>query len=143
VGATHICLRKFDPAKVWQLIESEGVTHLSGSPNMFTVLLNHPDRPKAFKQPLIFGIGGSQPSPGLIARSQELGIRVIHGYGLTETYGPCTICEPQPEWQKLPAREEATLLAAPGRAFHHGRAVRVVDEDMRDIRATAKASARW
>jgi len=41
VGATHICLRKFDPARVWQLIESEGVTHLSGSPNMFTVLLNH------------------------------------------------------------------------------------------------------
>src|SRR6266581_4332032 len=69
VGATHICLRKFDPAKVWQLIESEGVTHLSGSPNMFTVLLNHPDRPKSFKQPLTFGIGGSQPSPGLIARS--------------------------------------------------------------------------
>src|ERR1044071_50255 len=134
VGASHICLRKFDPAKVWQLIEIEGITHLSGSPNMFMALLNHPDRPKSFKQLLTFGIGGSQPSPGLIARSQELGIRVIHGYGLTETYGPCTICEPQTEWQKLSAREEATLLARQGVPSIMGDAVRVVDDSMRDIR---------
>ena len=134
VAATHICLRKFDPAKVWQLIESEGVTHLSGSPNMFASLLNYPDRPKSFKQPLVFGIGGSQPSPTLIARSQELGIRVIHGYGLTETYGPCTICEPQPEWQKLSAREEARLLARQGVPSVMGDVVRVVDENMRDTR---------
>jgi fatty-acyl-CoA synthase len=134
LGATHICLRKFDPAKVWQLIETEGVTHLSGSPNMFAALLSHPARPKTIKQPLAFGMGGSQPSPSLIARTQELGIRVIHGYGLTETYGPCTICEPQPEWQKLPAREEATLLARQGVPSIMGEAVRVVDENMKDVR---------
>jgi len=120
VGATHICLRKFDPAKVWQLIESEGVTHLSGSPNMFTVLLNHPDRPKAFKQPLIFGIGGSQPSPGLIARSQELGIRVIHGYGLTETYGRAQFASLSPSG-KSSRRAKRRPSWPPGRAFHHGR----------------------
>jgi len=139
IGATHICLRKFEPGKVWQLIESEGVTHLSGSPNMFAALLDHPERPKSFRQPLCFGIGGSQPSPGLIARSQELGIRVIHGYGLTETYGPCTVCEPQPEWQKLSAREEATLLARQGVPSIMGDAVRVVDENMRDIRRDGRS----
>src|SRR5205823_13268786 len=118
----------------WPLVESEGVTHLSGSPNLFTVLLNHSNRPKSFKQPLIFGIGGSQPSPGLIARSQELGIRVIHGYGLTETYGPCTICEPQSEWQHLPALQAATVLARQGGPSIMGDAVRVVDENMGDVR---------
>jgi len=134
MAATHICLRKFDPVKVWQLIESEGVTHLSGSPNMFTALLNEPARPRQVKQPLVFGIGGSQPSPTLIARSQELGVRVIHGYGLTETYGPCTICEPQGEWQTLSPREESRLLARQGVPSIMGDAVRVVDENMRDVR---------
>jgi len=86
------------------------------------------------KQALVFGIGGSQPSPNLIARSQELGIRVIHGYGLTETYGPCTICEPRPEWQHLPELQAATLLARQGVPSIMGDAVRVVDENMRDVR---------
>jgi fatty-acyl-CoA synthase len=139
VAGTHICLRKFDPGKVWELIEREGVTHLSGSPNMFAALLEHPQRPKAVKQPLVFGIGGSQPSPTLIARSQELGIRVIHGYGLTETYGPCTICEPQPEWRKLPIREEAKLLARQGVPSIMGDSVRVVDENMRDTRRDGRS----
>jgi fatty-acyl-CoA synthase len=134
VAGTHICLRKFDPGKVWELIESEGVTHLSGSPNMFAALLDYPERPKSVKQSLVFGIGGSQPSPSLIARSQELGIHVIHGYGLTETYGPCTICEPKPEWRTLSPREEAKLLARQGVPSIMGDSVRVVDENMRDTR---------
>jgi fatty-acyl-CoA synthase len=134
IGGTNICLRKFDPGKVWQLIESESVTHLSGSPNMFAALLQHPERPKTLNQPLIFGMGGSQPSPQLIARCQELGIRVIHGYGLTETYGGCVVCEPQPEWDKLPLNDEAKLLARQGVPSVMGNTVRVVDENMRDVR---------
>jgi fatty-acyl-CoA synthase len=134
VGGTHILLRKFDPAKAWHLIQTEGVTHLSGSPNLFATLLNDPARPKSLPQPLTFSMGGAQPSPGLIAQMQELGIQVMHGYGLTETYGGYTVCEPQPEWQKLPPRERAKLMARQGVPGVLGDPMRVVDENMRDIR---------
>jgi fatty-acyl-CoA synthase len=134
VGATHILLRKFDPGKVWELIESEGVTHMSGSPNLYGALLDHPSRPKKVSQPLVVGIGGGLPSASLIAQLQEAGIRPIHGYGLTETYGAYTVCEPQPEWQKLSPREQAKLLARQGVPSIMGDPVRVVDENMRDIR---------
>jgi fatty-acyl-CoA synthase len=139
VAGTHVCLRKFDPAKVWELIQVEGITHLSGSPNMFAALLNHPERPKELKREVVFGIGGSQPSPMLIGRSQEIGARVIHGYGLTETYGPCTVCEPKPDWEKLSDREEARLLSRQGVPSIMGDSVRVVDEHMRDTRKDGRS----
>src|ERR1043166_21728 len=133
-GATHICLRKFDPARVWQLIQSEPVHHLSGSPNLFAALLNHPDCPKTLGHPVLFGIGGGQPSPDLIARSQQIGARVSHGYGLTETYGPSTICQPQAAWLKLSTREQTNLLARQGVPTIISGSVRVVDEHLRDVR---------
>ena len=134
IGGTHICLRKFDPNKVWSLIENEGITHMSGSPNMYAALLNTPGRPRVLKAPVTFGMGGGPASPGLIAQCIELGARIIHGYGLTETYGPYTLCEWQPEWQKLSLREQAKLMARQGVPSVLGDAARVVDEHMRDIR---------
>ena len=134
IGGAHICLRKFDPNKVWSLIENEGITHMSGSPNMYAALLNTPGRPRVLKAPVTFGMGGGPASPGLIAQCIELGARIIHGYGLTETYGPYTLCEWQPEWQKLSLREQAKLMARQGVPSVLGDAVRVVDEHMRDIR---------
>src|SRR5439155_27068946 len=134
VGGMQICLRKFDPARVWHLIQTEGVTHMSGSPNLYGALLNHPDRPKKMERPVIFGIGGGLPTPSLIAQCQELGARVIHGYGLTETYGPYALCVTQPDWEKLPPREQAKLMGRQGVAAALGDPLRVVDENMRDVR---------
>ncbi len=139
VGAMHVCLRRFDPAKCWQLIEGEGITHMSGSPNLYAALLNHPGRPATLKQPITFGVGGGQPSPALIAQLQEMGARVMHGYGLTETYGPYIMCEIQPEWRKLTRREQAALLSRQGVPAVLGDAVRVVDEHMRDIRRDGRS----
>jgi fatty-acyl-CoA synthase len=138
VGGLHVLLRKFDPGKVWHLIETEGITHLSASPNLAAALLNHPERSKTLKHPLAIGIGGAQPSPNLIVALQEMGIRFIHGYGLTETYGAYTICEPQPDWKKLPAREQAKLLSRQGVPSVMGDGVRVVDADLRDVRRDGK-----
>jgi fatty-acyl-CoA synthase len=134
VGATHICLRKFDQAKVWQLIENEEVTHMSGSPNLYAALLNHPERPEKLKHTLVCGVGGGQPSAALIEQLQHLGAKIIHGYGLTETYGPYMLCEVQPQWQKLSRRDQAKLLTRQGVPSVLGDPARVVDENMRDIR---------
>ena len=138
IGATHICLRKFDAGKAWQLITTEGVTHLCGSPNLMAALLEYPERPKALSQPVTALVGGAQPSPGLIQNLQELGVRVLHGYGLTETYGAYTICKAQPQWQDQPPSQQAALLSRQGAPFIVGDPVRVVDENLRDVRADGK-----
>jgi fatty-acyl-CoA synthase len=63
----------------------------------------------------------------------QLNFRIVHVYGLTETYGPITVCPAQEEWQRLPAEQRAKLLARQGQAYPSADLVRVVDEDMHDI----------
>ena len=138
IGATHICLRKFDAGKAWELIYSEGVTHLCGSPNLMAALLEHPERPNALSQPLTVLVGGAQPSATLIQNLQAVGIRVLHGYGLTETYGAYTICGPRTHWNTAPPAQQATLLSRQGAPFILGDPVRVVDENLRDVRPNGK-----
>jgi len=63
----------------------------------------------------------------------ELNFRVVHVYGLTETYGPTTVCPEQPGWQELPLDERSQLLARQGQAYVSADLVRVVDDEMRDV----------
>ena len=59
-------------------------------------------------------VAGAPPSPTLLAQMRALNLRPIHVYGLTETYGPHTVCEWRPEWDELPEEEQARLLARQG-----------------------------
>ena len=99
IGATHVCLRKVDPAVVWPLLEREAVTlqrlrRQSSSPG------NHSLSGVTLKRPLTVTTGGAPPSPTLIAQMQELGAELVHVCGLTEMYGPSTLCEVNPEWSR-------------------------------------------
>ena len=78
-------------------------------------------------------VAAAPPSPALLARLEELNIRVVHVYGLTETYGPHTVCAWQDGWNELPADRRAALLARQGHAYTTADPVRVVDEEMRDV----------
>jgi fatty-acyl-CoA synthase len=82
--------------------------------------------------------GGAPPSPTLLARMEEMGVRITHLYGLTETYGPITVCEVDPSWEALAADEQARLRARQGVAFVVADPIRVVDEEMRDVPADAE-----
>jgi len=63
----------------------------------------------------------------------ELNFRVVHVYGLTETYGPITVC-PEPEgWRQLPVEQRARYLARQGQAYPSADLVRVVSEEMNDV----------
>ena len=138
IGGTHVCLRKVEPAHVWELIEDEGVTHLNGAPVVLISLLNHPGRPRHLEQPLTVTTGGAPPSPTLIEHMEEIGARIIHIYGLTETYGPYTICAPQTHWDELFADEQAKLNARQGVPYVAADGLRVVDESMNDVPADGK-----
>jgi fatty-acyl-CoA synthase len=84
-------------------------------------------------------VAAAPPSPTLFARLEELNIRVVHVYGLTETYGPHTVCTWQDGWDDLPAGQRAALLARQGHAYTTADPVRVVDEQMRDVPRDAAA----
>ena len=132
VAATHVALRAVDPDLVWQLIDEEGVTHYNGAPTVQLMIINHP-KAHRLERPVTAMVAASPPSPTLLARMAELNFRIVHVYGLTETYGPITVCPTQEGWQELPVEQRAKLLARQGQAYPSADLVRVVDEDMHDI----------
>ena len=87
VGGRHVCLRKFDPGRIWNLIDSEGLTHYNGAPTVQSSLLDH-EQAHELDRELITTVSGSRPTPELCRRLTKLGIRPIHVYGATELYGP-------------------------------------------------------
>jgi fatty-acyl-CoA synthase len=96
------------------------------------MILNHPAAHR-LDRPVTVMVAAAPPSPTLFARMSELNFRVVHVYGLTETYGPTTVCPEQDAWRDLPAAERARRLARQGQAYISADLVRVVDEQMNDI----------
>jgi len=131
-AARHVTMRAVDPELAWQLIDSEGVTHYNGAPTVQLMILNHP-RAHRLERPVTAMVAAAPPSPTLFARMSELNFRVVHVYGLTETYGPITICPEQEAWRELPPGQRATYLARQGQAYLSSDLVRVVDADMADV----------
>jgi fatty-acyl-CoA synthase len=133
-GGVHRCLRSLDPGEVWRAIREEGVTHLDAAPTVLTMLAADPAAAAA-PHPVAVATGGAPPSPTLLDRMASLNLQITHLYGLTETFGPSVICEPQPEWRQLSADERARLQARQGVPNILGGGLRVVDADGRDVPA--------
>jgi fatty-acyl-CoA synthase len=117
VAARHVTMRAVDPGQVWELIDHEGVTHYNGAPTVQLMVLNHPRAHRLDRQVTAM-VAAAPPSPTLFARMSELNFRVVHVYGLTETYGPVTVCPDQEAWQELPLQQRARFLARQGQAYH-------------------------
>src|SRR3712207_1591556 len=97
IAGTHVCLRKVEPDKIWELFESEGITHYCAAPTVQIPLANH-ENAHTLDKKVTAAIAGYVPSPTLLGQLLELNIRPIHLYGLTETYGPATTSAPREEW---------------------------------------------
>ena len=104
VGGTHVCLRKVDPDLIWDLFESEGVTHYNGAPTVQIFLANQPKAHRLDRLVTVM-VAGAPPSPTLLGQLKELNIRPIHVYGLTETYVPYNVCAWHAEWDQLSQAE--------------------------------------
>ncbi|HLZ63285.1 MAG TPA: acyl--CoA ligase family protein [Ktedonosporobacter sp.] len=132
VGARHICLRKLDPGQIWDLFESQSVTHYNGAPTVHIFLVNHPKAHRLEHQ-ITVTVAGAPPSPTLLGQMKKLNLRPVHVYGLTETYGPYTVCEWHEEWSELPEEEQASLLARQGQGYVVAERARIVDPTMHDV----------
>jgi len=134
VGGRHICLRKVEPGRIWELIDSEGVTHYSGAPTVQASILGH-DSAHKLDHEIITTVSGSPPTPQLFARLTDMGLRPVHVYGATELYGPYMICERQEGWAELPVEEQARLLGRQGVHYLIADPVRVVDDEGHEVPA--------
>jgi fatty-acyl-CoA synthase len=132
VGGTHICLRRVEAGRIWELLESEAVTHYNGAPTVQIGVVNHPTAHRLTKSVTVT-VAGAPPSPTLLGKLKDLNFRPVHVYGLTETYGPHTVCEWHPEWDRLPGEEQARLAARQGQGYAIFDLVRVVDDAMQDV----------
>jgi fatty-acyl-CoA synthase len=130
VGGTHVCLRRVDPALIFPAIARHGVTHMCGAPIVMTMLIHAPAEVKQRVEPAVeFATGGAAPPSAVIAAMEALGFRVTHLYGLTESYGPATLCAWQDAWDALPPAERAPLMARQGVAYPTLEGLMVADRD--------------
>ncbi|MGB6104238.1 MAG: AMP-binding protein [Pusillimonas sp.] len=115
VGGTHVCLRKVQADHVLSRIEANKVTHLCGAPIVLNMLLNdfHKNG-QSLSVPVQFALGGAAPPSPVIHRAQEVGFRITHLYGLTESYGPSALCIWQNDWSALDTESLAQKMARQG-----------------------------
>jgi fatty-acyl-CoA synthase len=132
VGGRHVCLRKVDPGSIWELIDREGITHYNAAPTVHLGVVTHPAAHK-LERGLTATIGGAPPSPTLLARMVALNFRPVHVYGMTETYAPYTVCEPQEAWADLDEDARAIRLGRQGVHNIVSDPIRVVDAEMNDV----------
>jgi fatty-acyl-CoA synthase len=132
VGGTHVCLRKVEADRIWDLFDTEGITHYNAAPTVHTGLVNHP-RAHRLDHAVTATMGGAPPSPTLLQRLRDLHFRPVQVYGLTETYAPITTNQGRPAWATLPLGEQMRLLARQGQGHVTADLVRVVDENMQDV----------
>lgn len=113
MGATNICLRKFDGPIIFNLIKKHGVTHMCGAPVVLNMLTNSPNNEK-LQNPVQILTAGAPPPAAVLFRTESLGFVVSHGYGLTETAGLVVSCAWKRKWNHLPASERAKLKSRQG-----------------------------
>ena len=134
-AGVNVCLRKVDPAKIFELIPKHGVTHMCGAPIVYNTLINAPDAPKGGKVKPVTGlIAGAAPPVAVLEGAERIGIKLTHVYGLTEVYGPASVCAEQPGWDELSADARAQLKRRQGVSYPLQEGVTVLDpETMREV----------
>ena len=129
-AGVNICLRKFDPQQVLELIAQEKVTHYCGAPIVQSALANAPaEWRKAIQHKVSTMVAASPPSSAMLAQMVEMGFDITHVYGLTEVYGPATVCAKQEDWAALSLAEQAQKNARQGVRYHLQKAVTVMDPE--------------
>ncbi|OBS31965.1 acyl-CoA synthetase [Tepidimonas fonticaldi] len=129
-AGVNVCLRRVEAATVFDLMRAHRVTHYCGAPIVHAMLANAPEALKAGLQRGIRGmVAASAPPAALLEAMERMGIELTHVYGLTEVYGPATVCAPQAGWAELPVEERARLNARQGVRYHLQHEARVLDPD--------------
>ncbi len=115
VAGTHVCLRRVEAAAIYKAIAEHRVTHFCGAPIVMGMVANAKPEERTHFEHKVRMMTAAAPPPATVLKSmQEQGFEVTHVYGLTETYGPDTVCAWHGEWDALALEEQARLKARQG-----------------------------
>ncbi len=129
-AAVNVCLRRVDPQAIFDAIRQHGVTHYCGAPIVHGLLVNAPVEMKAGVPAGVKAmVAGAAPPASMIEGMEQMGFDLTHVYGLTEVYGPATVCAKHADWDALDIGERARLNARQGVRYHLERDVRVLDPE--------------
>ena len=127
-AGVNVCLRRIDAAAVFDAMREHGVTHYCGAPIVQAMLVNAPSQLKAgVPRGIKTMVAGAAPPASMIEGMEQMGFDLTHVYGLTEVYGPTTVCATHDEWARVDIGERARLNARQGVRYHLQRDVRVLD----------------
>ncbi|PUE10064.1 acyl-CoA synthetase [Limnohabitans sp. T6-20] len=129
-AGVNVCLRRVEAQAIFDAIRQHGVTHYCGAPIVHGLLVN---APAAMKVGVPAGVkamvAGAAPPASMIEGMEEMGFDLTHVYGLTEVYGPATVCAKNDDWNALDIGERARLNARQGVRYHLERDVRVLNPE--------------
>ena len=115
LAGTNVCLRSVQPATVFEAIMQYDVTHMCGAPIVMNMLLNAPESASLdLEYRIQMMTAGAAPPAAVLERMETMGFDITHAYGLTEVYGPNTVCDWHEEWDERPTAEQAALKARQG-----------------------------
>ena len=115
MAGTNVCLRAVTAKAIYDAIADHGVTHLCGAPIVMGLIANAPaDVRRALPPGIHMMTAGAAPPAAVIGQMERQGFRITHVYGLTEVYGPVTVCAWHAEWDAETAEERARLKARQG-----------------------------
>jgi fatty-acyl-CoA synthase len=101
-AGTNVCLRKVDARSVFAAIREHGATHYCGAPIVHSTLINaDPKLREGIAQKVHAMVAAAAPPAAMIEGMERMGWELTHVYGLTEVYGPATVCARQEEWKDL------------------------------------------
>jgi len=127
-AGTNVCLRRVDAEMIFRLIKQHRVTHYCGAPVVHQMLINAPEEMKQGIGHQVSGlVAAAAPPAAMIEGMQKMGFNITHVYGLTETYGPATVCAKHPEWGRLPLPEQVGLNGRQGVRYHVEEGLSVMD----------------
>lgn len=134
-GGTHVCLRRPEPAQVFELVRREGITMLCAAPTVLISLANAPahtrtDVPRGVR---VMTAGAPPAATTIDAIEEGLGWTVTHVYGLTETAPFISICEPRPEHAQMSRQERCAIKARQGVELITSGELKVVADDGREV----------
>ena len=133
-GGTHVCLRQVRADEIFRLISEEEITNMCCAPTVLTAMYTSKHAEGQDLGKVTVMTAGAPPAPIVIRSIEEMGAKIIHGYGLTETYGPMTVCASQPSWESMETDDLAKIKARQGVPYlMAGDSLRVVDENMNDV----------
>jgi fatty-acyl-CoA synthase len=129
-AGTQVCLRRVEPGAIYAAIAEHQVTHLCGAPVVMGMLINAtPEQRRDFDHKVEMMTAAAPPPAAVLQKMAELGVRVTHVYGLTEVYGPATVCAWQEAWDALPPVEQARLQARQGVCYPVLEGLEVMDPE--------------